>query len=44
MIIFDLANEKAENIKSEIYNLLVTCQMCDLEDVSLFNPNCLHGF
>jgi hypothetical protein len=35
--LFDFVNGKGEDIKNEIYSRLLTCQVCALEDVVLFN-------
>jgi len=36
-------NGKGKDIKNEIYNYLIICQVCDLDDVSLFNLNLFYG-
>jgi len=43
IIIFDFMNGKGKDIKNEIYNYLIICQVCDLDDVSLFNLNLFYG-
>ncbi len=39
----NLANGEGEDIKNEIYNWLLACQMCALEDVALFELNIFYG-
>ncbi len=41
--LFNLVNGKREDIKNEIYNWLLTCQMRVLEDVVLFDLNLFYS-